>query len=43
VAELAPIKFEMPGDVERPRSRGRSAANTVGNPVGPISSSSVLC
>jgi len=29
VADLAPIKFEMPGDVERPRSRGRSAANTV--------------
>jgi lipoyl synthase len=29
VAELAPIKFEMPGDVERPRSRGRGAANTV--------------
>jgi lipoic acid synthetase len=29
VSELAPIKFEMPGDVERPRSRGRSAANTV--------------
>jgi len=29
VAELAPIKFEMPGDVERPRSRGRSTANTV--------------
>ena len=27
--ELAPIKFEMPGEVERPRSRGRSAANTV--------------
>jgi len=29
MADLAPIKFEMPGDVERPRSRGRSAANTV--------------
>jgi len=29
VAELAPIKFEVPGEVERPRSRGRSAANTV--------------
>jgi lipoic acid synthetase len=29
VAELAPIKFEMPGEIERPRSRGRSAANTV--------------
>jgi lipoic acid synthetase len=29
VSELAPIKFEMPGEVERPRSRGRSAANTV--------------
>ncbi len=27
--ELAPIKFEIPGEVERPRSRGRSAANTV--------------
>ena len=29
MAELAPIKFEIPGDVERPRSRGRGAANTV--------------
>jgi len=29
MGELAPIKFEMPGEVERPRSRGRSAANTV--------------
>src|SRR5947209_3420086 len=29
MGELAPIKFEMPGDVERPRSRGRTAANTV--------------
>src|SRR6266566_4990098 len=29
MAELAPIKFEIPGEVERPRSRGRSAANTV--------------
>jgi lipoic acid synthetase len=29
VAELAPIKFEMPGEVERPRSRGRGVANTV--------------
>jgi lipoic acid synthetase len=29
VAELAPIRFEIPGDVERPRSRGRGAANTV--------------
>src|SRR6266568_4530008 len=29
MAELAPIKCEIPGDVERPRSRGRSAANTV--------------
>jgi len=29
VAELAPIVFEMPGDVERPRSRGRGASNTV--------------
>jgi lipoic acid synthetase len=28
VAELAPIIFEMPGDVERPRSRGRGASNT---------------
>jgi len=27
VAELVPIAFEMPGEVERPRSRGRSAAN----------------
>jgi lipoic acid synthetase len=27
VAELVPIVFEMPGEVERPRSRGRSAAN----------------
>lgn len=25
--ELVPIAFEMPGEVERPRSRGRSAAN----------------
>ena len=29
MAELAPIKFDMPGEVERPRSRGRSTANTV--------------
>jgi len=29
VAELAPIKFEIPGEVERPRSRGRGAANTI--------------
>ena len=28
MAELAPIVFEMPGDVERPRSRGRGASNT---------------
>jgi len=28
VAELAPIVFEMPGEVERPRSRGRGASNT---------------
>jgi lipoic acid synthetase len=28
VAELAPIIFEIPGDVERPRSRGRGASNT---------------
>jgi lipoic acid synthetase len=27
VAELVPIAFEMPGEVERPRSRGRSAVN----------------
>jgi len=27
VTELVPIAFEMPGEVERPRSRGRSAAN----------------
>jgi lipoyl synthase len=29
VAELAPIRFEVPGEVERPRSRGRGGANTV--------------
>jgi len=29
MAELAPIVFEIPGEVERPRSRGRSAANEV--------------
>src|SRR3989442_147797 len=29
VAELAPIRFEIPGEIERPRSRGRSDANTV--------------
>jgi len=29
MAELAPIIFEVPGDVERPRSRGRSHANEV--------------
>ena len=29
MAELAPIRFEMPGDIERPRSRGRGAANEV--------------
>jgi lipoic acid synthetase len=28
VAELAPIVFEIPGEVERPRSRGRGASNT---------------
>jgi lipoic acid synthetase len=28
VAELAPIIFEIPGEVERPRSRGRGASNT---------------
>jgi lipoic acid synthetase len=29
MAELAPIRFEIPGEVERPRSRGRGQANTV--------------
>jgi len=29
MADLAPIVFEIPGEVERPRSRGRGAANTV--------------
>jgi len=29
VAELAPIIFEIPGEVERPRSRGRGASNTI--------------
>jgi lipoic acid synthetase len=29
VAELAPIRFDIPGEVERPRSRGRGNANTV--------------
>ncbi len=29
MAELAPIIFEIPGEVERPRSRGRGASNTV--------------
>ena len=29
MAELAPIRFEIPGEVERPRSRGRGEANTV--------------
>jgi lipoic acid synthetase len=29
VADLAPIRFEMPGEVQRPRSRGRGHANTV--------------
>jgi lipoic acid synthetase len=28
VAELTPIIFEIPGEVERPRSRGRGASNT---------------
>lgn len=28
MAELAPIKFEIPGEVERPRTRGRGAPNT---------------
>ncbi|HEX6061197.1 MAG TPA: lipoyl synthase [Candidatus Limnocylindria bacterium] len=27
MAQLVPIAFEVPGEVERPRSRGRSAAN----------------
>ena len=29
MAELAPIRFEMPGEVERPRSRGRGDVNAV--------------
>ena len=29
MTELAPIAFEIPGEVERPRSRGTSAANAV--------------
>jgi len=29
MAELAPIRFEIPGEVERPRSRGRSDVNVV--------------
>ena len=29
MAELAPIAFEIPGEVERPRSRGRGPTNTV--------------
>src|SRR5712692_8806138 len=29
MAELAPIRFEIPGEVERPRSRGRGQANAV--------------
>jgi lipoic acid synthetase len=29
LAELAPIHFEIPGEVERPRSRGRGRANNV--------------
>jgi lipoic acid synthetase len=29
VAELAPIIFEIPGEVERPRSRGRGTSNRV--------------
>ena len=28
MADLAPIKFEIPGEVERPRSRGRGTSNT---------------
>ncbi|MBI2323648.1 MAG: lipoyl synthase [Chloroflexi bacterium] len=29
MADLAPIRFEVPGEVERPRSRGRGPTNTV--------------
>ncbi len=29
MADLAPIVFEIPGEIERPRSRGRGNANTV--------------
>ncbi len=29
MAELAPIRFEVPGEVERPRSRGRGHVNNV--------------
>lgn len=29
MAELTPIRFEVPGEVERPRSRGRGTSNTV--------------
>ena len=29
MAELAPIRFEIPGEIERPRSRGRSEANKI--------------
>lgn len=29
MSELAPIKFEIPGEVERPRARGRGASNSV--------------
>ncbi|MGH2449946.1 MAG: lipoyl synthase [Candidatus Limnocylindria bacterium] len=29
MAELAPIRFELPGEVERPRSRGRGTPNAV--------------
>ena len=29
MADLAPIRFEVPGEVERPRSRGTSSANAV--------------
>src|ERR671936_585764 len=28
-SDLAPIRFEIPGEVERPRSRGRGNANVV--------------
>src|SRR2546425_13365438 len=34
MAELLPSRFEIPGEVQRPRSRGRREANT-GVPIGP--------